>query len=324
MTRSTTGNGPLSSAVDVLHSFAVRFALVFIFLLALPFLLPANVQVLNEILLLGVFAMSYDFVFGYSGILTFGHAAFFGVGSYVMVLFLKFEVGLPFLGLVVAVVIVSGVFGFVFGWISLRVSGLYFAMVTLAFAQLLWTVPNRFQVLGGQGGIPVVTRPSTVLPIQLGEDYVFFAVSVILLMGSFLIMRRILGSPLGETLKAIRENEERVRMVGYDTFRYKLVAFVVSGVLAAVAGGFYSLLFYFTSPSNLYWTTTGDVLISVLIGGIGTLVGPVLGVTFVHLIEEVFSPLTGQWRIIVGLSILLVVLFFPKGIVGTLSEYFER
>jgi branched-chain amino acid transport system permease protein len=287
-----------------------------------PILQLAYVYLLTEILILGLFAISYDFLFGYAGLMSFGHAAFFGVGAYSTV-HLSNEYGLQFYQLLVIVIAIALLLGFIMGWISLHASGVYFAMVTLAIAQLLYLIVVRVDFFGGSEGFSMVGQPETLLPIDLGDPRLFYLVAVVAFVGSYLLLRRILRSPVGEILQAIHENEQRTQMVGYNVFRYKLAAFVTAGVFAGVSGLLYGMFLYFVTPSFLHWSTTGDALIQVMIGGMGTLVGGVVGVAFFLVTESVLSPVTDRWYLIVGILFIAVVLYFPQGIVGTIQEKIE-
>jgi branched-chain amino acid transport system permease protein len=283
------------------------------------FLEAHQMSILNHILILGIFGMAYDLLFGYTGLLSFGHAAFFGTGAYVGI-YVTNEFALPFVALLGVAIVVGLVLSVVMGVIALRTTGVYFAMLTLALAQLLYIMARRFEEIGGASGLTAFERPSTFLPLDLGDSFHFFVLTVILLVGSYLLLRRILNSPAGDVLRAIRENEDRAEMVGYSTFRYKVAALAVSGVFSTIAGVMFGLFLFFGSPNFLFWVFSGDVLLLTLFGGAGTLVGPVIGAGFVVLLEEALTPIIDEWRLVLGIVFVLVILFFPRGIAGLFME----
>ncbi|WP_254538391.1 branched-chain amino acid ABC transporter permease [Halomarina litorea] len=306
----------LPSEVITVFPLAVAVALVAIG----PLLAPHQLSILNQILILGIFGMAYDLLFGYTGLMSFGHAAFFGGGTYTAV-YLTAEFGLPLLVIIAAAIVLGAVLASLIGIVSLQTTGVYFSMITLAMAQLLYILTVRLgDSLGGASGLSIFDRPTTLLPIDLGDQFQFFVVTVVILLVTYLVLQRVLKSPVGDVFRAIRENEERAEMLGYNTFYYKLAALTLSGSVSAVAGVLYGLFLYFASPTFLNWTMSGDVLLQTLFGGAGTLFGPVVGAGFVVLLDEFLSPITDQWRLMVGAAFVLVVLFFPEGIVGLLTS----
>lgn len=283
------------------------------------FLETHQLSILNHILILAIFGMAYDLLFGYTGLLSFGHAAFFGTGAYVGI-YITNEYGLPFLVLLGLAVVVGLVLSLVIGVIALRTSGVYFAMLTLALAQLLYILARRFEEIGGASGLTAFGRPETVIPLDLADDFQFFVMTVLLLVGSYVVLRRILNSPVGDVFRAIRENEDRAEMVGYSTFHYKVASLSISGIFSTVAGVMFGLFLFFGSPNFLFWVISGDVLLLTLFGGAGTLIGPVIGAGFVVLLEEFLTPIIDDWRLILGIVFVLVILFFPRGIAGLFME----
>lgn len=287
----------------------------------LGLVLPAHpLQVLTHIVILGIFGIAYDLLFGYTGLLSFGHAAFFGTGAYVAIYF-TVELQWPLLAIVLVAVLVGIVLSVGIGIISLRTHGVYFAMLTLAIAQLLYIVAYRLDVTGGASGLPVFARPETMIPVlDLGNNVHFYLLCVTVLVLTYLVVKRVLSSPMGDVFRAIRENEERARMIGYRTFHYKLISLTISGVFSVMAGVLFGLFLYFASPQFLYWTMSGEVLLLTLFGGAGTLLGPFFGAVFIVLVEEFLSPITDHWLLLVGIAFVLVVILFPKGIVGTITR----
>ncbi|THE63026.1 branched-chain amino acid ABC transporter permease [Salinadaptatus halalkaliphilus] len=290
-------------------------------LAALGFVLPAHpLQVMTHIVILAIFGVAYDLLFGYTGLLSFGHAAFFGTGAYVSI-YLTTAMEWPLLAILVVAILAGVVLSLVIGIISLRTHGVYFAMLTLALAQLLYIIAYRLDVTGGASGLPTFMRPETILPVvDLGNNVHFYLLCVAILVITYLVMKRILSSPMGDVFRAIRENEERAQMIGYHTFRYKLASLTISGVFSVLAGSLFGLFLYFASPRFLYWQMSGEVLLITLFGGAGTLIGPFFGATFIVLLEEFLSPVTDHWLLFVGIAFVFVVILFPKGIVGTLTQ----
>ena len=273
-----------------------------------------------EVLIYAIFAMSLDLLLGYTGLTSFGHAAFFGFGAYLLA---YITTGFTTSNLLVTVPLVmlgAALLALAIGFFAVRTSGIYFLMVTLAFSQMLFGIAISWSaVTGGSDGLSGVPRPA----IGLGPwSYVFtsrpsfyFLVLFFFLLAWWLL-RRIVASPFGLTLRGIRDNEQRMRALGYNTFRYKMAAFAVGGALAGLAG---ALLTHFTqhaAPETLYWTTSGQVMIMLIVGGAGTLVGPMLGAAVIRLLPTFASSYTERWETVMGVVFILFVLFAPQGLVG--------
>ena len=210
----------------------------------------------------------------------------------------------------------------------LRTSGMYFLMITLAFAQILFSIAIRWsQVTGGSDGLSGIPRPTLGLgPLSFSfnsrESFYFLVLACFL--GSWWLLRRLVRSPFGSTLKGIRENELRMQAIGYNTFHFKLAAFVLAGTLAGIAGMLLAQFFRFAAPDSLYWTTSGQVLIMVVVGGTGTISGPVLGAGLVRLLPTFASSYTDRWQMLLGLVLILVVLFARGGILGLWGSFRSR
>jgi branched-chain amino acid transport system permease protein len=273
------------------------------------------VKLLEEILIWAIFAMSLDLLMGYAGMVSFGHSAFFGVGGYVAALLLK---GAP--GAVSALVLpglAAGGAALVIGFFSIRVSGVYFIMLTLAFSQMFYAVAFQAAWLGAEDGIVGVPRP-IVLGVDLGRPMAFHLYLIALWAGLALVLWRVVRSPFGHVLRGIHENEARMQAVGYPPNRYKLLAFVIAGIIAGLAGSLYSQFVGSITPDAFFWTTSGEVLLMVIIGGTGTLGGAGLGAAAFILLQSMVSSYTERWMLILGLTFILFVLFAPGGIVGAL------
>ena len=273
------------------------------------------VKLLQEILIWGIFAMSLDLLMGYAGMVSFGHSAFFGVGGYVAALLLAKSPGL-FTGLVVPAV-AAALAALVIGLFSTRVSGVYFIMLTLAFSQMFYAITFQASWLGAEDGIVGVPRPAP-LGLDLGPPMRFHLYLVALVTLAALALARVVRSPFGHVLRGIHDNESRMDAVGYAVARYKLIAFVVAGTIAGVAGALYVQLVGSITPDAFLWTTSGEALLMVIIGGTGTLGGAVLGAAAFILLQSLVSSYTERWMLILGLTFILFVLFAPGGIVGAL------
>jgi branched-chain amino acid transport system permease protein len=259
--------------------------------------------------------MSLDLLMGHAGMVSFGHSAFFGVGGYVAALALKQSPGLAAALLYPA--LAAAVAALVIGFFSIRVSGVYFIMLTLAFSQMFYAYAFQASWLGAEDGVFGVPRPA-VLGVSLASVAHFHAYLLVLFALAALAMWRVVRSPFGHVLRGIHENEARMEAVGYPVNRYKLIAFVVAGTLAGVAGALYAQFVGQIPPDAFFWTTSGEALLMVIIGGTGTLGGAVLGAAAFILLQSLVSSYTERWMTILGLTFVLFVLFVPGGIVGAL------
>ncbi|MBI4841336.1 MAG: branched-chain amino acid ABC transporter permease [candidate division NC10 bacterium] len=274
------------------------------------------VKLLQEILVWGVFAMSLDLLLGYAGMVSFGHSAFFGIGGYVAALALKQSPHL--LSALVLPALAAALAALVIGFFSIRVSGVYFIMLTLALSQMFYAYAFQVAWLGAEDGIIGVPRPR-LLGLDLANGTVFHLYLVALIGLAALVLWRVVRSPFGHVLRGIQENEGRMEAVGYAVQRYKLVAFVMAGTLGGVAGSLYTQFVGSITPDAFFWTTSGEALLMVIIGGTGTLWGALLGAGAFILLQSLVSSYTERWMLILGLTFVLFVLFAPGGIVGALS-----
>jgi branched-chain amino acid transport system permease protein len=273
---------------------------------------------LAQVFIWAVYAMSYDLLMGYTGILSFGHAMFFGTGAYATGILLT-HAGWPLWQVALAVVAVAVVQGLMIGVLALRVRGVYLAMVTLAFAQMFFILAEATdfrQWTGAEDGLHNIPVPAWMSPTD--ERLRFYYIALGFCVAMYLVTRRVVDSPAGHVMVAIRENEARAQMIGYNTFVFKLIAVTLSGVMAALAGLMYALWNVNANPSMLSVTTTINALLMVIIGGVGTLIGPILGAGVFQLLgywlNATFGP---RWPLIFGVVYILIVLFFPYGLVGT-------
>jgi branched-chain amino acid transport system permease protein len=277
-----------------------------------------QLSLLTDLLIFGLFAMSLDLIMGYTGMLSFGHAAYFGLGAYASALVLL-EFAQPVPVALVAGMLLAGAVALPVGWLSTRSTGIYFAMLTLAFAQFLYTVAYKWRSLtGGSDGIAGV--PKTALfwgGPSLASSHAFYFLAAACVVLSLVVCRAVVRSPFGRALQAIRENERRFASLGRDPRPFKLVVFVIAAVFAGLAGALFAPFRGFASPEVMFWVFSGQALMMVTIGGIGTLVGPILGAMVFILIQEVLSSYTEHWMIFTGVVFVLIVIFLPGGLVGT-------
>lgn len=292
-------------------------------LAVVPWVLARHqVSLLTDLLIFGLFAMSLDLILGYTGMLSFGHAAYFGLGAYASALVLL-EFGQPVPVALLAGMLLAGVVALPVGWLSTRSTGVYFAMLTLAFAQFLYTVAYKWRSLtGGSDGIAGV--PKTALfwgGPSLASSHAFYFLAAACVVLSLVLCRALVRSPFGRALQAIRENERRFTSLGRDPRPFKLGVFVIAAVFAGLAGALFAPFRGFASPEVMFWVFSGQGLMMATIGGIGTLVGPILGAMVFILIQEVLSSYTEHWMIFTGVVFVLIVIFLPGGLVGTARRF---
>jgi branched-chain amino acid transport system permease protein len=294
--------------------------LVLVAMIAFPFFVSSYPrQLVAEIYIFAIFAMSLDLLLGYTGLMSLGHAAFFGLGAYtVTILAAQFDVN-AWIG-VVAGIGVAGLGAAIIGFFCVRTTGISFLMLTLAFSQLIYSVALKWRDLtGGSDGIAMPDRPSF-FGLSLSDSLTLYLMALLFFVLAYLGLRRLLQSPLGRAFVGIRENEPRMLAIGYRTRAYKLLSFVIAGSFAGFAGGLYAIFNTFISPDAMYWTASGDVLIMVMLGGAGTLIGPVIGTGLFLLMKNVVSSYSEHWMLIIGVVFITCVMFFPGGIWGTLRH----
>jgi branched-chain amino acid transport system permease protein len=298
---------------------AVEF-LVLLALLALPFLMTDYPRALiSEIFIFAIFAMSLDLLLGFTGLMSLGHAAFFGLGAYaVAVLGTQFGVN-AWLG-VAAGIVVAGCAAALIGFFCVRTGGIPFLMLTLAFSQLVYSVALKWRdVTGGSDGIAIAERPGF-LGYDLSHSLVMYFMALAFFAMTYWGLRRLLNAPLGHAFVGIRENEQRMMAIGYPTRGYKLLSFTIAGAIAGLAGGLYAIFNGFISADAVYWTASGDILIMTMLGGAGTLIGPALGAAIVLLMKNVVSSYSEHWLAIIGVTFICCVMFFPGGLWGSLQK----
>jgi branched-chain amino acid transport system permease protein len=308
-----TGKVPsVRARTEIIAFWAMTAVLVIAPLIAYPvFLMKA--------LCFALFACAFNLLIGYVGLLSFGHALFFGWASYVSAHAAK-EWGLTPELAILSGTAVAALFGAVVGLLAIRRQGIYFAMITLALAQMMFFFAVQAPFTHGEDGIQAVPRGRLFGLINLSDQASMYVTVLVIFLGCFLLIYRIINSPFGEVLKAIRENEGRAISLGYKTDRYKLVAFVLSATFAGVAGATKALVFQLASLTDVDWPMSGEVILMTLVGGLGTLFGPVAGAFFMVSLENYFTT-WGQWVLVVqGVIFVVCVLLFRRGFIGELAH----
>ena len=271
-----------------------------------------------------IFAMAFNLLLGYTGLLSFGHAAFFGGAAYVTGWLVHSQHWTPELGLI-AGTLAAGAAGLVIGLIAIRRQGIYFAMVTLALAQMLFFFFLEAPFTGGEDGIQGIQRGKLFGLFSLDSDLALYFFVLAVFVAVFLFVLRVVHSPYGQVLKAIRENEPRAISLGYNVDRYKLLAFVLSASIAGLGGGLKSLVLHLATLQDVRWEQSGEVILMTLLGGLGTFAGPVLGAFTVIGLQNFLSDRAGSWTgVIIGCIFVLCVVAFRKGFVGELLAWQKR
>ncbi len=314
------------------------YGLLFVGLLLAPVLGAYPVFVM-KLMCFALFAAAFNLLLGYTGMLSFGHAAFFGGAAYVAGHVIKVWGLTPELGLLLGTL--SGAFlGLIVGFFAIRRTGIYSTMITLALAQMLFFVALQAPFTGGEDGLQSVPRGKMFGLIDLRNDMVLYYVVLAIVIAAFLLIVRTVHSPFGQVLKAIKENEPRATSLGYDTNRFKLVAFVLSAALSGLAGALKAMVMGFATLSDVHWTASGHVVLMTLVGGLGTLSGPLVGSAVVVLLEnklgeighalaemsgiEWFSTLGESVTMVTGLIFVICVLAFRRGIMGEIIAWLQR
>src|SRR5450830_1118629 len=277
-----------------------------------------------KLLCFAIFACAFNLLLGFTGLLSFGHAAFFGSAAYITGWFIKAQHFTPELGIAVGA-LGAGLIGLVVGLVAIRRQGIYFAMVTLAIAQMISFVCLQAPFTGGENGLQGVPRGALFGLLPLASDTAMYYLVVAIFVACFLFISRVINSPFGQVLKMIRENEQRAISLGYQVDRYKLLAFVLSAALAGVAGSLKTLIMGFATLSDVHWSMSGEVILMTLLGGVGTFFGPVVGGGIVIALQDTLADKVGSWvNVIIGVIFVLCVMTFRKGVVGELQAYLER
>ncbi len=277
------------------------------------------IGVVRRILIFAIAATSLNFILGYGGMVSLGHAAFFGVGAYTVGALAMEGIGSAWIAWPLAVA-VAALAAVAIGAISLRTRGVYFIMITLAFAQMVYYVAVGLKRYGGEDGLNLPARSGVGIGIDLGNDVAFYYVVLALLVAVLVAFDRMLDARFGRALIGIRENEARMESLGYPTFRFRLAAFAIAGAVAGLAGALFANHNLFVSPAALHWTQSATFVVMVILGGIGYRYGGVLGALVLLLLEEILAAYTEHWHLPLGVLLLAVVFLAPRGLSGWLDE----
>jgi len=311
----------------MIGSLTVRNIATFALVAALV-LLPVYVQLggdrfvltlFTRIIILALAAGSLNLILGYGGMMSFGHAAYLGIGGYAVGILAHEGILTGFVQWPVALA-ASALFALIIGALSLRTRGVYFIMITLAFAQMAYYIISGLARYGGDDGLTIYKRSQFMAPLDLSNKVQFYYVCLALLYGSIYLIWRLTNSRFGMVIQGSRSNDTRMRAIGFPTYRYRLACFVIAGTLCGLAGALLANHTDFVSPGLMYWTRSGDLIIMVVLGGMASPFGPLFGAVALLVLEEVLSGITEYWQIILGPLLLLVVLFARGGIVGLLSK----
>lgn len=305
---------------------AVWVTVLLVLMLAFP--LAANalgqefyVGVVSRLMIFALVATSLNLILGFGGMVSLGHAAYFGIGAYTVGILMQHGVLSAWISWPAAV-LVGAVLALFVGLISLRTKGVYFIMITLAFAQMIYYVFVGLKAYGGEDGLSMTQRSE--LGVNLASDTTFYYVVLALISASLFFIYRLINSHFGRVLQAIRENETRMEAIGHPVFRYKLVCFVIAGALASLAGALLANQNTMVSPSLVHWTQSGSLMVMVILGGTGYFFGGVIGAIVMLMLEEILSGYTIHWQLILGGILLAVVLLLPNGLASLYERFTTR
>ncbi len=320
MTAQSNASVPRPRRTEILFFVVAALAM-----LSLPyFLSPYYLELVIQMMIFALFAMSLDLLIGYTGMASLGHAAYFGIAAYatgLLALKLNWLVWLALPAGLLAAALAAALFGM----LALRTRGSYFLMITLALSQVVWGIAFGWRTLtGGDDGLPDVPRPNLGFGLTLTDSTAFYYFVLILVGLGALFLARIVASPFGYALRGIRESETRMVALGYSVRHYRLAAFVIAGTFAGLAGCLYVYYNRFVSPDYLQVVRSAEVLLMVILGGAGTLIGPAFGAALIVLLENVVSAYTERWLVVLGVIYILVALFAPRGIAGLVRELWAK
>ncbi|HKQ25609.1 MAG TPA: branched-chain amino acid ABC transporter permease [Burkholderiales bacterium] len=295
----------------------VAFLVLLAALLAAPFFVYPVLMM--KVLCFALFACAFNLLLGFTGLLSFGHAAFLGTAAYTTGYVMTHLPVTPEIGLILGT-LAAAVLGVVFGGLAIRRQGIYFAMITLALAQMVYFFCLQAPFTGGEDGLQGVPRGMLFGLLNLRDDMMMYYFVLAVVVAGFLVIYRTIHSPFGQILKAIRENEPRALSLGYDVDRYKLVAFVLSAALAGLAGATKTLVLGFATLTDVHWGTSGEVVLMTLVGGVGTVLGPIAGAVIIVVLQNELADKVGSWvTVIMGAIFVVTVLAFRRGVVGEIA-----
>jgi branched-chain amino acid transport system permease protein len=313
-------NNPVFNSQDLRHQWVAAGLMVAFFAIAPYFIYPVF---LMKVMCFALFACAFNLLLGFGGLLSFGHAMFFGTSGYAAAHAAKVWGLTPELSVLFATLCAT-VLAWVVGLLAIRRQGIYFAMITLALSQMVFFVYLQTPFTGGEDGIQGVPHGHLFGLIDLNNEVAMYVFVMAIFLLGFGLVWRIVHSPFGQVLKAIRENEQRALSLGYDTDRFKLIAFILSGTVAGMAGGTKALVFQLASLTDVHWTMSGEVVLMTLVGGLGTLFGPVIGAAIIVTMQNYLAQL-GSWVTVVqGLVFVVCVMLFRKGVVGEIANLIKK
>lgn len=307
--------------------FILIFVLILLVLIVLPFFVDLFYQTfLTELFVWILFAISFDLIFGYTGLLSFGQALFFGLGSYTVTILMRQFGFNTELSLLLSIVIPM-IFAWFVGYFSVKLTGIHFVIITIIFAIIGNIIGDTWtSFTGGSDGLTFSPRPFRLGLFQINlidiKGNYYFVLGVVAI--SYLFLRRMVQSPLGKVFISIRENEERAKLIGYNVQRYKLIAFIIAGGLSGLAGGLYSLTLKYAAASYLHWSVSGHAVVYTIVGGMGTLIGPAIGAGIVMSLEHYLINFLQATDLVVGIALVFMVLVAPKGLVGLIQSKLKR
>jgi branched-chain amino acid transport system permease protein len=277
------------------------------------------IDVVRRVMIFAIAAVSLNLILGYGGLVSFGHAAYLGVGGYAVAIFAFYGVNNGFLQWGTAIG-ASALVALAIGAVSIRTSGVYFIMITLAFTQMLYYLGISIEEYGGDDGLRLKARSQFPL-VDLADGLQFYYLVLALMLGSVYLVHRIVNSRFGMVLRATKSNEARSRAIGFSPYLYRLAAFVIAGAIGGLAGALLANHTNYLTPDYMHWTRSGEIMFMVILGGMGTSAGPVLGSFALLLLEDLLSHWTEHWQVILGPLLVLSVLFFKRGLAGLFSRH---
>ena len=307
--------------------FILIFSLILLVFIALPFFIDLFYQTfLTELFVWMLFAISFDLIFGYTGLLSFGQALFFGLGSYTVTISIL-KMGLNTELALLLSIIIPMIFSWFVGYFSVKLSGIHFVIITIIFALIGNIIGETWTAFtGGSDGLTFSPSPFRLGLFKINlmdiKGNYYFVLAIVAI--AYLFLRRMVQSPLGKVFISIRENEDRARLIGYNVQRYKLIAFIIAGGLSGLAGGLYGLTLKYAAASYLHWSVSGHAVVYTIVGGMGTLIGPVLGAGIVMSLEHYLINILQATDLVVGIVLVFMVLMAPKGLVGLIQSKLKR
>jgi branched-chain amino acid transport system permease protein len=318
-TEGNQGAAAQPARIRIGPAFVLFAAFALLPLIALALGEPFFLVVLARIIIFAIAALSLDIILGYGGMVSFGHAAFIGLGAYAVGIAAAHGLT-DFRAQAAIAIIVSGLFALVTGAISLRTRGVYFIMITLAFGQMAFFFMVSLSAYGGDDGLTLPARSTLLGQPILTSNIAFYYLCLAILVGFFLFSRAMIGARFGRVLRGIRDNSDRMRAIGFAPLRYQLAAYCIAGSMAGIAGALLANQAEFVAPAYMSWQRSGELIIMVVLGGIGTLTGPVLGAVAFILLEEALARLSEHWKFALGFCLILIVLFTRGGLMGGLRR----